>query len=552
MYWSQLIILLTLTAKMKKRAQVPDAQTYTIIFNGASKHPAASDALGRVISIYQSMLTDRCPVKPNTIHVNAIIKMCARAGNMDAMLAIADELPPRGLRAPNNLTYTTIINALRMYAVNDLGGTLTPEQKEVARQKTMLDVRRLWQEVITSWRKGDMWIDEELVCAMGRALLIGKAQDLDDIMSLVEQAMNIPRQAPRMVIRPKKLIASRAQENADVGEDGGQEPKLAQTGSDTVTDSHDPSSSGVQSPETTPIETGSEMSAFDNNDPVVDQFQSLTLTDSSRSPVNAYAKPGPNTLSLLMQCLLDLRSKEPAIKYWDLLTKQYGIRPDAENYHAYLRILRVARASSDTVKVLTEMPQHYMQTKTFRIAMSTCLRDKNNQHVFSNSGKVLDMMQQTQEAPDLKTLQTYLDLAMIAPLSSKMVSAHGAKLTQGRQIIRALERLGPSVVNLRSLLVHGDTSGARSEPQEKTVQDTLILIRKMISAHDILIDRDLVPSPKLPELAAQRSKLASFITRVKHSKKGGAAQAVRMAPDARPNKPIEKEERDERVSDKDE
>jgi len=168
---------------MKKRAQKPEAQTYTIIFKGCAGHRESKQALSKVISIYYSMLSEKSPIKPNTIHLNAVIKMCARAQDLDAMFAIMSEMPEKGLTAPNNLTYTTTINALRIDAVGDLRNTLSPTQTTQYIQKSLLNARGLWADLSKRWHRGDLWIDEELVAAMGRMLLIGKAYDWDDIMS---------------------------------------------------------------------------------------------------------------------------------------------------------------------------------------------------------------------------------------------------------------------------------------------------------------------------------------------------------------------------------
>jgi pentatricopeptide repeat protein len=97
--------------EMKKRGQLPDARTYTIIFRGCavSLHPAL--AVAEAMRIYNTMLnTDR--IKPNTIHLNAVLDVCARAGDIDAMFAIANSAN-EGLRLPNNQTFTIILNALR-------------------------------------------------------------------------------------------------------------------------------------------------------------------------------------------------------------------------------------------------------------------------------------------------------------------------------------------------------------------------------------------------------------------------------------------------------
>jgi hypothetical protein len=519
--------------KMKKRSQVPDARTYTIIFNGCATQQSAPESLGKIISIYHSMLTDRSPVKPNTIHMNAILKLCARSQNMDALFAIADQLPSKGVRAPNNLTYTTILNALRIYAVNDLRSTLTPEQKEENRRKAMLDARRLWQDVSTRWWQGDLWIDEELVCAMGRILL------LDDIMSLVEQSMDIPRQVPRQA-PPKRapthaLPEPRSQENVPSLGGRNQEPVSTEIESDTLKYDQDAAAVQDESQASITPEIETETTTQDEDAASMEQFESVILAESPRASVSTFAKPGPNTLSLLMQSILYLRLREPATKYWDLLTKEHVMKPDAENYHAYLRVLRVARASTDVVKLLTEMPRWYMQDKTFRIAMSTCQRDKNNRHVFGNAGKILDIMQEARETPDIASLYTYLEVAIAAPCYNKKISPNGkrglSKLAYGRQLLRALSRLGPSFFNLRSLLAYGRMSDTGYESRESLSKDVLLLTRKMISAHDLLISKDLVPTAFHARLAAQRSKLSAFVTRFKDGNKFAANRPARLKAD---------------------
>jgi len=196
---------------MKKRGQTPDSHTFTIIIRGCTEHRDVRAALGKVMLIFQSMQTDKSPIKPNTIHMNAIIKMCARARDIDSMFGIVAQMPDRGPSSPNNLTFTTIINALRMDAVGDMRGDLTPMQKRQNAEQAILNARRLWKDIIQRWRSGGFWVDEELVCAMGRLMLLGQNQDRDDILSLIEQTMNIPRQVPRLGTLDRKLIEPASQ-----------------------------------------------------------------------------------------------------------------------------------------------------------------------------------------------------------------------------------------------------------------------------------------------------------------------------------------------------
>jgi hypothetical protein len=484
---------------MKKRTQNPDAHTYTIIFRGCAEHPEVDNALAKVLAIYQSMLMEKSPIKPNTIHMNAVIKMCARAQNMDALYTISGQMPDKGIRAPNNLTYTTMINAIRMSAITEARTDLSPMQKRHNIHKAILHARPMWEDITKRWREGDIWIDEELVCTMGRLLLLGDQMDCDDIFSLIKQAMNIPRQVPRRrgsreMIEPGSQGRIRA-----IQEEGTEAP-----------------TSDMQS------EATGELLEITS----VDQFKPFTPAKPPPAATSVYARPGQNSLSLLMQACIALRLKDPATKYWKIFTQEAGVRPDKENFHVYLRILRYARSSTETVQLLQQMPKEDMEQKTFRIAMSTCERDKNNRHAFSNAGKVLDLMQTALEIPSIPVLHSYMHVAIFSTAYSPKVSSTSSdepsKRAQGQQILRALDRLNPSYLNLRSLLAYGDPTQPKTS-QESTAEfasQLLGLTRRMIGGYDLLMNEGLVDRNQYQGLTKQRSKLAAFVTRYIHMKDG--------------------------------
>jgi hypothetical protein len=469
-------------------------------------HPESSSALAKVLVMYHSMQSEKSSIKPTVIHTNAVLKMCARAQDIDAMLAIAAGMPMKGAGSPNNLSYTTIFNALRLFAVGDLGGTLTPMQKRENSRKVMLDARRMWTDVIDRWREGGIWIDEELVCALGRLLLVGTRRDVDDILSLVEQTMNIPRQVARLGTEERRQIDPLAPRPHKAS----QEP-----------------AKGTSSPEPESDLNEDNLSAKEDNDgeqpetTAVDNFQHVTPPAREGSG-GIYAQPGQNSLSLVLQALLEMKLKEPAQQYWHIFTTKHNVKPDQENFHSYLRILRVARASNETVNLLLRMPIQDMKHNTFRIAMATCRRDKLNKSAFANGGKLLDLMQTALREPDIPFLEDYL--AITAPAYSKKVSSSGkndpSKLEQGKQMLRALERLNPSFVNLKAILHFEDPGLAKKSPRARTefVNSILSLTKKMITAYDILMSHAMVPREFYRPLVAQRSKLTAFVTRHKHLK----------------------------------
>ncbi|MCJ1302565.1 hypothetical protein MMC08_005369, partial [Hypocenomyce scalaris] len=192
---------LKLYNEMKKRAQPPDSHTYTILLRGLASHQDYSQTLSRALSVYNSMFAPNSPVKPSITHSNAVLKVCGRRGDIDALYGIAAKLPTHGVGAPDNLTFTTILNAVRHAAWTFNGSKIgeTPAETTERRQRAVNEGRRMWDDIIGRWRKGNIWIDEALVCAMGRLQLMGRhPTNLDAVLSLVEQTMAIPRMVPRL------------------------------------------------------------------------------------------------------------------------------------------------------------------------------------------------------------------------------------------------------------------------------------------------------------------------------------------------------------------
>jgi ribosomal protein S17E len=493
---------------MKKRAQTPDAHTYTIIFKGCAEHKESAQALEKVLAIYHSMSADKCPVKPNTIHVNAVLKMCARAGDLDAMFAIADHLPEKGIRAPNNLTFTTILNGIRQKLLFTRFPEMSAVQSRNESHKLLLVARHIWSDVIKRWRQGDIWIDEELVCAMGRLLLTGDERDADDILSLVRQTMAIPRQFPS---RYQSVPAIEGDSEAEPTSTAAAEPDVSQT---------------------TPLRNMISKSGSDSGpseDAIIPFTEVIVPKTTPPQGVAAFPVPGRNTLSLIMAALLNLKTNESAKPYWDILTSPpYSIIPDGPNYADYLRVLRVTRSSKELVSIVTSMPREYRTRGIFRIAMSTCVRDKNNPNSFSNAGKVLDLMQSTITTPDAKILEFYLELALKAPVpsspsdsssntpSSYEEAALLAKRKHGSIIARALQRLAPNLNSLRATLSFGDEETPRLNGVERQqfAEDVERLARIMVSAYDKLMNNGMVDRRMYAPYSKERSKIAAYITRL--------------------------------------
>lgn len=465
-------------SQMKKRLQQPDNHTFTILFRGLASFTHYPHTLETALSIYHSMLVDTSRVKPNRTHTNAMLKVCARANNMDALFGIAAKLPVRGPGAADNLTFTTILNALRMYVIGDDKVSLSEVEMEAILRKTIIDARRMWDDIIGRWRKSDIAVDEELTCSMGRILLLGKdPKDLDDVFSLIQQTMNIPRLFPRL------------EANETTGIEG-------------VADS-------------------------------ADEFGALMTLGPDKHGNSGYVKPGNNTLSMVTEALQKSSKLGYAQKYWNIFTVDHEIKPDSENYAVLLRSFRLKRDSTGSLNVLKRMDPKMLEHKHFRIALATCYHDQNNGRAFRNAGKMLNILELNLEQLDVVTLSSYISTSLIqSDCLAKNIPNHRevfeAKLQAKKRIQRALTRLQNPLQNVRSHINYGGhkiqspdkikaQNFIKAVPKSKSyIENTIDLIAKMVSAHDKLINSGLLSYEQQKSHVEQRATLNSVIHNLKH------------------------------------
>lgn len=459
---------------MKKRAQFPDSHTYVILLRGLSEPPVAADTLGKALAIYHSLGAENSRVKPTTIHTNAALRVCARANDMDSLWGIASKIPEKGPGAADAYTYTTILNAIREHALLE-GGDRTDDSGVTALRATAIEQgRRIWGDIVGRWRSGDIAVNEEMVGAMGRLLLIGlQPRDWDDVLSLIEQTMGIPRLAPKLgsKMRKDQHLPIRTPHHhlpLRVHEDVKKDIK-------SVTEGEEPES----------------------------EFDQALLLDTRGKKSVTLVKPGNNSLSLLLEaCNLTYAFRE-SYEYWDLLTNQstYALKPDMDNIHTFMRILRRSRASGRTLDLVQDTIPTYGWTphrKTFRIAMSTCNRDKKNPNVVAHANKLVELSEHYQVGPDPKTLLQYIELCIS---------------TQDGQVIgQAIDRLSDSITKLRSMISFGKLSSGKTQAMEK--EDIVALLRTIVGAIDQLMLKQLVPQEQMQGWSAKRSKLSAFVTRL--------------------------------------
>ena len=470
---------------MKKRAQFPDSYTYTIILRGLANNAEKSGVTSNAIAVYHSMSAPNSRVQPTVIHTNAALSVCARALDMDALWGFAGKIPEKGAGAADARTFTIILNAIRQNLL--INAPMGEGENELAhrRERGVMEGRRIWEDVVSKWRNADLVMEENLVCAMGRLLLIGsRPRDWDDVLSLVEQTMDIPRLVPRLGTKERNTL-----------------PRIRAP--DTPAD----------------LKFDDDHLGPDRSHMRGQEFLALT-EDSKRPRPLTYATPSNESLSMILEACQKTIVPKAAEEYWDMLTDPgtYGIVPDNNNLHQRLRLLRANRASSAATRMLlTEFKALNLKPGTFRLAMSTCVRDKNNHNSLKNANQLLTLMMKTLPDADAKTTLRYADLAVAFPLA------------KGDDLVEALTYLQPVVKSLRLQLnaggektfEGGSIGGARSLNLEQR-NDVIAALRRVYAVYDRLLTSKMLAEERRKPFTAERARLSVVLQRILERERRGS------------------------------
>ena len=498
---------------MKKRAQVPDARTYTTLFRGLAWHAKFPNSLDRALSIYHSMFADTAPVKPSIIHTNAVLKVCALSGDMDALLGVAAKLPERGNGAPDTLTYTIILNAIRNTTVEAMVKQQDGSRITEGRKRAVLQGRRLWEEIRERWARGDLFMDEELVCAMGRTLLLGEEQDLDDVLSMLEQTMGVPRQVPRL---------------GDPARHGARQPEERQLNG-FLEEGVIPSPIALaNSTNPTRSEATSHLPPLDNLATAVSPFSPLPNLNPS-----TLVRPSRNTLSLALEACTSMHLPRPAQDYWGLLTSPdgaYNIPPDTNNYHSYLRLLRLQRASKLAVELVNDMAdgtiksptpgRTMLEPKVFRIAMSACVRDKNNSSALSHASGLVKTMLATLEDTDPPTLTSYLDLALSSRYSKDNY----------RRLLEVEKQAQSGWYNIKSQLsyVEPQAGSGKMNKERQREEQAVEVAQRMVGLYDKIFEvgKEGMERTEAKRVRDEKARVSAWVQRRSRRRERPAGAAL--------------------------
>ncbi|KAM0259415.1 hypothetical protein ACHAQJ_003309 [Trichoderma viride] len=447
--WNHLIDYLLGKQRLRDAIKLYN-DTFTVIFRGCARSQHPKIAVAEAVKHYNILLSDS-RLQPNSIHMNAVLNVCARAGDLDSMFLIVDTAND-STRAPTSYTYTTIFNALRHQAIRDLDD-ITPEQQAANMQKAVDRAKSIWVEVIDKWRKARLVIDEELVCSMGRVLLLSpKREEKREVFDLLYQTMSIP----------------------NLTQDAGIE-------------------------------------AFEDS-----QMDKIAVTGTPKKVPSSravYAIPSRNTLALVLTALASSRLTTSGIKYWNLLVRHYGIIPDNDNWLRMFGMLKVAKASAHASSILSLIPDEYIDAKHYGIAMETCVRDNINLNAIENSNRVLESMLERLSVPDLHTLRLYLRVALVSHFQFRervhKGDQEGAKRDYGLQITTALAHLWEPYKKVHYHFFKESSKSNDSSPGAlyNSQREVIALARLMFSAFNKVINEKMLPEDDAKELRSVGAKI---------------------------------------------
>lgn len=475
---------------MKKRAQLPNAQTYTIIFKGCaeSKHPLL--AVSEAFKIYNALLASS-RMKPNQIHLNAMLELCARAQDIETLFIVLRSA--NGLRAPNNLTYTIILNALRHQSSNQINPNEDrKEQERAVRSSIAASISRsklVWDEVITRWKKGEIVMDEELMCAMGRVLLLGGAAEIDSILSVVGEVLGITnlRDGEPGLVDPRAQKAARSQTPAKSAES--QSPKR------------------IETPEQ--IEESDKEVKFASSQPQDTTYAAAVApppptqsTKTSTGPMAMGKMAGNNTLSLVMRALALAKRTKLAARYWDYFIQTQNIVPDRGNYRDYIDCLSTGAASGKAARVLVSMPNSIADGNLFRRGLVICHWDLYNDKKFENATLIHNNMVKKLRVPDTRCMKLYLQIAMNSYRNfedkEKYPNEWDGRKAHGVQMSTALEHVWEPMRRVTGDLDYSSTAMTSATPKEAWQRlhpkraEILEVAKKFVAASDKILSQGLI------------------------------------------------------------
>ncbi|KAG0040358.1 hypothetical protein BGZ82_003364 [Podila clonocystis] len=95
---------------MKKRSFEPSERTYTILLNALAINSSSPNSVSRAMELYRQMQESE-DAPPTLVHTNALLKVCSRKPDLDALQEVYSGMPKSGPNAPDVVTFNTLIGS---------------------------------------------------------------------------------------------------------------------------------------------------------------------------------------------------------------------------------------------------------------------------------------------------------------------------------------------------------------------------------------------------------------------------------------------------------
>jgi hypothetical protein len=95
---------------MKKSGFEPSERTYTILLNAMAINTSSPNSVTRARALYQHMQNSE-DTPPSVTHTNALLKVCARKPDYQALQEVYESMPKSGPNAPDVVTFNIVINS---------------------------------------------------------------------------------------------------------------------------------------------------------------------------------------------------------------------------------------------------------------------------------------------------------------------------------------------------------------------------------------------------------------------------------------------------------
>ncbi|TKX19153.1 PPR repeat family-like protein 2 [Elsinoe australis] len=185
-----------------KDLSLPNEFLASSVLRGLGEEPVDRFQVDRALEIYHSIESPDSRFERNIVINNAMMTICARAKDLKTLWQVFSTLPKIGKNAANEVTYDTMLRALR----NDLtwySRKFGPTYEEKVKQNVSHG-RAIWQQARSKWLSGTLANIERVAGAYLLLMVVPPNLDRNvalHILEVVEEIAGIPIDVRKPIIQ---------------------------------------------------------------------------------------------------------------------------------------------------------------------------------------------------------------------------------------------------------------------------------------------------------------------------------------------------------------